>query len=235
MNKLISDLRKEFQQNADEHTKNTAQRFFKEKVTVYGIKTAIVTRMSRRYFKEIANLDKMEIFNLCEMFFSSGIMEEAFIACNWSYFINERYKKEDIQVFESWLKNHVTNWATCDTLCNHTIGVFIEKYPSHIEILKRWTKSDNRWVRRGAAVSLIIPAKKGEFLKDALEIADLLITDQDDLVRKGYGWLLKEESRVHQKEIFDYVMKNKKVMPRTALRYAIEKMSKDLRTKAMEK
>ena len=68
-----------------------------------------------------------------------------------------------------------------------------------------------------------------------LEIANLLLTDEDDLVRKGYGWMLKEAGREHQQEIFDYVMKNKKVMPRTALRYAIEKFPKDLRTKAMEK
>jgi 3-methyladenine DNA glycosylase AlkD len=235
MDKLISDLRKELQRNVDEHTKITAQRFFKEKVVVYEIKTTVVTKISKKYFKEIQSLDKTEIFKLCDMLFSSGIMEESFIACQWSYFMRDRYEEEDFFVFENWLNSYVTNWASCDTLCNHTIGAFIEMYPSYIEKLKQWTKSDNRWVRRGAAVSLIIPAKRGEFLKDALEIADSLITDDDDLVRKAYGWLLKEESRVHQKEIFDYVMKNRKIMPRTSLRYAIEKMPKDLKVKAMAK
>lgn len=55
------------------------------------------------------------------------------------------------------------------------------------------------------------------------------------MVQKGYGWLLKVASQVHEKEVFAYVLKNKKVMPRTALRYAIEKMPKALREKAMEK
>jgi 3-methyladenine DNA glycosylase AlkD len=54
-------------------------------------------------------------------------------------------------------------------------------------------------------------------------------------VQKGYGWLLKEESRLNQKEVFDYVVKNRKVMPRTALRYAIELMPKELREIAMDK
>ncbi len=54
-------------------------------------------------------------------------------------------------------------------------------------------------------------------------------------MQKGYGWLLKEESRVHQKEVFDYVIKNRNVMPRTALRYAIEKMPKELKAEAMKK
>lgn len=62
-----------------------------------------------------------------------------------------------------------------------------------------------------------------------------LLTDTDDMVQKGYGWLLKEASRKHQKEVFDYVMKNKNVMSRTALRYAIELMPGEMRTEAMKR
>jgi 3-methyladenine DNA glycosylase AlkD len=113
------------------------------------------------------------------------------------------------------------------------MGDFIEKFPEYIGELKRWTQSDNRWMRRAAAVSLIVPAKHGKYLDDVLEIADLLLTDNDDMVRKGYGWLLKEASRNHQKEVFDYVMRNRKSMPRTALRYAIELMPKELKAAAM--
>lgn len=55
------------------------------------------------------------------------------------------------------------------------------------------------------------------------------------MVQKGYGWLLKVASQTHEKEVFDYVMTNKSNMPRTALRYAIEKMPKSLKEKAMDK
>jgi 3-methyladenine DNA glycosylase AlkD len=115
------------------------------------------------------------------------------------------------------------------------MGDFIEKFPEYINKLKRWTQSDNRWMRRAAAVSLIVPAKHGKYLDDVLEIAGLLLTDTDDMVRKGYGWLLKEASRKHQKEVFDYVMRNRKSMPRTALRYAIELMPKELKADAMKR
>ena len=90
-------------------------------------------------------------------------------------------------------------------------------------------------MRRASAVSLIIPARQGKFLKDILEIADLLLLDQDDMVQKGYGWMLKVASQKHQQEIFDYVITNKALMPRTALRYAIEKMPAELKREAMEK
>jgi 3-methyladenine DNA glycosylase AlkD len=84
-------------------------------------------------------------------------------------------------------------------------------------------------------VSLIIPAKQGKFLNEILEIADTLLLDTDDLVQKGYGWMLKAASNNHQKEIFDYIIRKKSIMPRTALRYAIEKMPPGLKMKAMEK
>jgi 3-methyladenine DNA glycosylase AlkD len=115
------------------------------------------------------------------------------------------------------------------------VGAFVEMYPEYLSELKRWAKSTNRWMRRASAVTLIIPAKQGKFLSDIFDIADILLLDKDDLVQKGYGWMLKEASRTHQQEVFDYVVKNKKVMPRTALRYAIEKMPPELRKTAMQK
>ena len=90
-------------------------------------------------------------------------------------------------------------------------------------------------MRRAAAVSLIVPAKKGLFLKDVFEIADKLLVDKDDMVQNGYGWMLKVSCQKHEEEVFDYVMANKTLMPRTALRYAIEKMPADLKKLAMEK
>lgn len=165
-------------------------------------------------------------------------MEESFIACNWSYYLSKKYGAEDFKVFEKWVANYVSNWASCDTLCTHAIGTFIEAYPEYLANLKLWARSKNRWMRRAAAVSLIIPGKHGKFLDDIFEIADILLLDKEDLVQKGYGWMLKVASQVNQanqKKIFAYVMKNKDIMPRTALRYAIEKMPEDLKKKAMQK
>jgi 3-methyladenine DNA glycosylase AlkD len=90
-------------------------------------------------------------------------------------------------------------------------------------------------MKRASAVTLILPARKGLFLDDIFEIANILLEDGDDMVQKGYGWMLKEASRKHQREIFSYVMKNRPVMPRTALRYAIEKMPDSMRKRALVK
>jgi 3-methyladenine DNA glycosylase AlkD len=73
------------------------------------------------------------------------------------------------------------------------------------------------------------------FLDEAFAISDLLMGDQEDLVRKGYGWLLREESRTHQDDVFNYVLKNREKMSRTSLRYAIKLMPDDMRKEAMSK
>jgi len=232
---IISAIRQELEQQVDARTRDSFQSFFKEKVTAYGVKIATVNRIASKYFRDVKPLGKIEIFALCEGLLKPDYMEEAFIAFEWAYRLRGEYQPEDFVVFENWLNNYVNNWAKCDTLCNHTIGSFVEKYPQYIANLKGWTSSENRWLRRASAVTFVLPARKGQFLEDVFQIADSLLQDGDDLVQKGYGWMLKEASKPYQKEVYDYVMCNNKLMPRTALRYAIEKMPEDLRRSAMGK
>ena len=88
-----------------------------------------VSKISKEAFKSIKKLSKKEIFDLCEQLWLSGMMEESFIACNWAYAINKQYTEDDFLLFERWVNEYVTNWASCDTFCNHTVGTFLEMYP----------------------------------------------------------------------------------------------------------
>jgi 3-methyladenine DNA glycosylase AlkD len=232
---ILAGIRKELKQNSDEKVRKSFERFFKESVRFHGVKSAVVGRIAREHFKEIKNSDKNTKLALIEELLKARYFEEAMIGYIWAERISKSFDEQDFSVLEAWLSRYVSNWAECDTLCNHAIGSFIDRYPAFVQNLKVWAKSKNRWVRRGAAVTLIVPARRGKFLKDVFEIADILLLDNDDLVQKGYGWMLKEASKEHQKEVFDYIMKNKNVMPLTALRYAVEKMPPAMRTKAMEK
>jgi 3-methyladenine DNA glycosylase AlkD len=241
--KVITEIRQALIDSIDAKTLASSARYFKEGETpkAHGVKITEVNKIAKTGLQAVKEYSKQTIFELCEELWKSGYLEEAIVACIWSESLNKKYEPADFAVFEHWLGNYVNNWADCDTLCNHTIGSFMMMYPDYVAKLKEWAKSSNRWLRRGAAVSLIIPARKGLFLNDIFEIADILLLDKDDLVQKGYGWMLKAASETYyksdtyQKEVFNYVMKNKSVMPRTALRYAIEKMPADLKAKAMEK
>lgn len=235
MESIIADIRAALKDNIDEKALTNSQYFFKEKIQCYGVRAATVHLISKESFQLVKSKTKAEIFDLCDRLWQSGYMEESIIACHWSFHLRKKYVPEDFQLFEFWIDNYVHNWATCDTFCNHTMGTFIEMYPDYRSRLKDFARSDNRWKRRAAAVTLIVPARKGRFLQDILEIADILLTDKDDMVQKGYGWLLKEASKAHPEVIFDYVIRHKAVMPRTAYRYAIEKLPAELRRVAMER
>ncbi len=235
MNQIIENIRKELKDNMDEKAVLSSRRFFKEELKLYGVKAALVHQISKKYFKSLKGKTKKEIFDLCEQLMKSGYFEETMVACRWAYFVHKQYEPSDFDLFEKWIEKYISNWACCDTLCNHPVGEFLEMYPEFVPKLKKWAKSKNRWMRRASAVSLIWPAIHGKFLKEILDIADILLLDKDDLVQKGYGWMLKSASQSHQKEIFDYLIKNKDIMPRTALRYAIEKMPSELKKKAMER
>ncbi len=232
---ILARVRRALAEAADPHTLASGPRYFKEPIKLHGAKTVRVSALAKETFKEIKNRDKAALFALCEDLWSSGYLEESFIACGWAHALRGRYQPADLDIFERWLEKYVSNWASCDTLCNHAVGAHIQAYPSGLARLKSWARSPNRWLRRAASVSLILPARSGLFLKDILDIASLLLGDGDDLVRKGYGWLLKATSQAHQDEVFAFVMANKARMPRVALRYAIEKMPPDLRARAMEK
>jgi 3-methyladenine DNA glycosylase AlkD len=149
--------------------------------------------------------------------------------------MHKSYIWEDIFVFRDWIDKYIDNWAECDTFCNHTMDRFLDRFPQAIDQIKTWATSDNRWLKRAAAVSLIIPARKGKYLEEILEIADSMLHSKDDMVQKGYGWMLKEASKAHRQRVYEFVLSRRHVMPRTALRYAIEKLPEEMRKEAMKK
>jgi len=247
---ILEQIRQALVDNIGTQTIAPSARFFKEgeAAKVHGIKMYIVNKIAKISFQQIKEYPKQIIFEWCEDLWKSGYLEEAVVACIWAESLHKQYQPADFVVFERWLSKYVSNWADCDTFCNHTVGSFLMMYPDYVAKLKEWAKSSNRWLRRGSAVSLIIPARKGLFLNDILEIANILLLDKDDLVQKGYGWMLKAASmsetfvkgkdeikKKHLEVVFNFVINNKLVMPRTALRYAIEKMPADLKAEAMKK
>jgi len=220
---------------SDTATRENASRFFKESVRCRGVKTATVHAVAREHWHEVEPLGRARILALCEDLYRTGYLEDGFVAADWAARLAPAFEPGDIAVLGAWVERYVDNWAACDTLCNHAVGDLVARFPETVDVLKEWAGSENRWMRRAAAVSLVVPAKRGDFLEDALAIADLLLLDADDMVRKGYGWLLKEASRRHRDEVYEFVLARRDVMPRTALRYAIELMPPEFRAGAMKR
>ena len=233
INELLSAIRQDLVAAGHPLMKESSFRFFKEPINCYGVKVPVTREIGKKYLPRLKDQSKEIVFSVCERLWKSGIIEESIIACLYCQSRKKQFEPGDFKQFENWINKYVNNWASCDTFCNHSVGDFLQAYPEYLPELKKWAKSKNRWMRRASAVSLIVPASKGLFPKESLRIASILLQDSDDLVQKGYGWLLKAVSKCHQKLVFDFIMENKGKMPRTALRYAIEKMPPARRQAAM--
>ena len=235
---IVQEIRSILEKQSDPEEKRKRihwERHYQDTPKLHGVPTPAVRQLSSEFFRKIKSKPKQEILQLCNHLLKPGYSEERTIAFDWAFRLRRLYTRSDFQLLEAWLKEYVHSWGACDDLCTHALGAFIYKFPEFIPMTREWTRSNNRWTRRASAVCLIYSVRRKEHLGDVFETANALLTDQDIMVQKGYGWMLKEASNHYSTEVFDYVIENKKRMPRTALRYAIEKLSPKHRMEAMRK
>ena len=228
-------IRKSLESIATDEKKKSIAYFFKHEIQCLGVSSPQTQQIGKRIIQELKEKDKAFVYALAEKLFQTGFIEEALMAAQLVFSRKKEFETNDFVIFENWISKYVSNWAVCDTFCNQTIGTFIMNFPGFVQQVKQWGLSPKLWMRRAAAVSFIYPAKKELYIEEQLEIALLLLEDQEDMVQKGYGWMLKVLSQKQTLLVFDFVERYKDRMPRTALRYAIEKMPKNLKEQAMRK
>ena len=200
-----------------------------------GVRTSIIHRVANRRYEALRPLPVDERLAACDAMLEAGTYELKIAAFRWAHLCRNDFQANHLAVLGGWLARYVDDWIDCDDLCIHVLGEFFLRYPELAAETRAWIDSNNRWVRRGAAVALVLPARRGQQIALTFDIADLLLRDTDDLVQKAYGWLLKEASKSHPDEVFHFVMERRAVMSRTAFRYALEKLPADLRAQAMQR
>jgi len=135
-----------------------------------------------------------------------------------------------LQIWKRWLaENHSANWATTDAMCGALIGPLIVSFPELGARLRAWSRDRNMWVRRASIVGLIPRARRGESLDLVYEIAKRLHADGEDLIQKAVGWTLREAGKTDPARLERYLRANGPSIPRTTLRYAIERFPEEKR------
>jgi 3-methyladenine DNA glycosylase AlkD len=129
-----------------------------------------------------------------------------------------------LPVWKQWLaENHSANWATTDAISVYLIGPLLVRHPPLGARMRSWARDRNMWVRRAAAVSLIPSVRLGLALDLAYEIGRRLHRDEEDLIQKAVGWMLREAGKADPARLERYLRANGRSIPRTTLRYAIER------------
>ncbi len=129
-----------------------------------------------------------------------------------------------LPVWKRWLAdNHAANWATTDAICCYLIGPLVVKHPELGARLRVWARDRSIWVRRASMVSLIPRVRRGDSLDLVYEIAGRLHRDREDLIQKAVGWVLREAGKSDMARLERYLRANGPAIPRTTVRYAIER------------
>jgi 3-methyladenine DNA glycosylase AlkD len=224
----LKNLRTILKSHANSEQAKVYLRFFKTGKGEYGegdqflgIKVP-VSRSIAKQFKDLSLAEIQELLN-------SQVHEERLIGL---FILVEQYRKADEMkrqtIYEFYLKNakRVNNWDLVDLSAEKIIGAYL--LDKNKQVLFKFAKSKNLWENRISIMSTF-HFIRNNFYDTTLEIADVLLTDEHDLIHKAVGWMLREIGNRNLAEEEKFLKKRYKTMPRTMLRYAIEKFPEQKR------
>lgn len=205
------------------------QWFFKEEIKSRGWYAGemrkVAVRMRRTIVKE---LGQPFLVQVADKLFAGRVLEEKVFAV----FLLEKMTKDfgdaEFRLFECWL-DRISSWSDHDGLVHYLIGPMVAAKPARAKFVFQWAKSKNRWHRRAACVALIQGTRQKKFLPEIKRLSRILLTDEDDMVQKGLGWLLRETAKADAARTVPYLRSIQAKAPRLVLRTACETLPVNVR------
>mgnify|MGYP002725827153 CR=1 FL=1 len=231
---MLQGIRNRLREHADEADATALQRFFKTGPGEYGegdrfigVRVPAIRRVARE-FRDLPVDDT-------EALLQSEIHEERFLAL---VILTEKYRRSSsagdrARLYGLYLANtqHINSWDLVDTSAEHVVGAYL--HGRSRQPLYELACSGSLWERRIAIIATFHFIKKGEF-DETLRIAEVLVTDPEDLIHKAVGWMLREVGKRAQSAEERFLNKHYQRMPRTMLRYAIEKFPEGIRQQYLQ-
>jgi 3-methyladenine DNA glycosylase AlkD len=223
-NHIADHIRRVLKDGGSAPHSEDVQRFFKEEIQSRGWYTAELRKFALRFRRSIARERGMDfVVQVADQLFSGRILEEKAMAVLLLENQTKNFGDHEFQLFVSWL-DRVTSWADHDALAHYLLAPMVASDPARCREVFRWAKSQNRWRRRAACVVLIRGARERRFFAEIVRLSNQLLQneEEDDMVLKGLGWLLRETAKADPKRTVPYLMKIRKNAPRLVLRTACE-------------
>src|SRR5246127_2968793 len=194
------------------------QWFFKEEIKSRGWYTAELRKVAVRFRRTIVHEQGLEfLVKVADRLFRGKVLEEKIFAVLMLEKITDQLGEDEFRLFESWLPR-IASWADHDGLAHYLIAPLVVADPRRVKRLFVWAKFPNRWHRRAACVGLIQGTRRRMFLPEIQRLAAILLRDQDDMVQKGLGWLLRETVKADARRTVPYLLKIRQGVPRLVLR-----------------
>jgi len=209
------------------------QWFFKDQIESHGWYTADLRRAAVRSRRTVGKEHGLDfLIEVADDLFSGSVLEEKVAAVFLLEKLDAEFGDREFKLFESWL-DRISSWADHDALVHSLIAPMVVAKPARAKAVFRWAKSPNRWRRRAACVALIRGARARMFFPEITKLSNFLLTDQDDMVQKGLGWLLRETAKFDAGRTVPYLMKIRAHAPRLVLRTACETLPTAVRKRIL--
>jgi 3-methyladenine DNA glycosylase AlkD len=211
------------------------QWFFKDEIKSHGWYAAKLRSAAvdfRRRIRKEFGLDFL--LHVADKLFAGRNLEEKTFAVFLLEKLTEEFGDAEFRLFESWLPR-ISSWADHDGLVHYLIAPMVAAKPNRSNRVFLWAKSRDRWHRRAACVALIQGTRKKMLFPEIKRLSNLLLSDQDDMVQKGLGWLMRETAKADAKRTIPYLMSIRKRAPRLILRTACETLPAGIRKKILAK
>ncbi len=234
MNTLFNDLKNEIKQKASPEKAKILSGFFKTGKGQYGegdVFLGLTVPEQRLLAKKYQDLSIDDIGELIQNKIHEYRLVALLILVQKFNSANQEQKKK---IFEFYVehKDQVNNWDLVDLSADKIIGAWLINKDK--KLIYNLANSENLWDKRIAMISTFYFIKKNKF-EDALKIAEILIDDKHDLIQKAVGWMLREIGKRNQEIEEKFLDKHYKIMPRTMLRYSIERFDEQKRKHYMNK
>jgi 3-methyladenine DNA glycosylase AlkD len=198
------------------------QWFFKEEIKSRGWYTAELRKVALRFRRTIIHERDMKfLLKVADRLFRGRVLEEKIFAVFLLEKLTDRFGDAEFSLFESWLER-ISSWADHDALVHYLIAPMVAGNTTRSRNVFVWARSQNRWHRRAACVALIRGTRQKMFLPEIKRLSNLLLRNEDDMVLKGLGWLLRETAKHAATKIIPYLCQIRERAPRLVLRTAVE-------------
>jgi 3-methyladenine DNA glycosylase AlkD len=209
------------------------QWFFKDEIKSHGWYTGDLRRAVRRCRREILREHDLDfLVKIADELFSGAVLEEKIAAVFLLEKMDAQLGDREFRMFESWL-DRISSWADHDALVHDLIAPMMAAKPARVKNAFRWAKSPKRWHRRAACVALIRGTRVKMFFPQIVKLSNALLGDEDDMVQKGLGWLLRETAKYDAKRAVPYLMEIRGRAPRLVLRTACETLPSSVKRKIL--
>ncbi len=210
------------------------EHFFKHEISSRGWYTGELRRLARRFSKVIKrDAGLAYLVSVADDLFHGDVLEEKVLAVLLLENCTAQLTAADFRLFEAWL-DRISTWADHDALCHYLIGPMMVSAPRRSARALAWARSPQRWHRRAAAVSLIQGTREKMFKAEITRVCRRLLRDDDLMVQKGLGWLLRESAKYNPGFTIPLLRSIRGRAPRLVLRTACETVAPKIRKKILK-